>query len=374
MRVLFVGDVMLGRFVREKHKSHPYNIICKDIQMIAGESDFVIANLESPITSQESNNSLAFAGDAALLDQLKWVNLFSLCNNHINDFGETGISETINSLNYVGIPFNGVFHKDYKPFTIDNPTALGGGRIAIVTCTDMLNKEFPDTCSYNVLRADSPRVNQVISEYSEQGYFTILFSHCGSLFSRYPNPQIRDLLFSAVDAGAKCVITCHSHCLGGVDIYKGVPIFYSLGDFLMDGGSYRRRKACILQLSVSDGDLKEWSIIPTITNKELQVVLPDESLKNKMIRDFKQVSSKMQKTRKDYPLFYKWQYKVEMLSHSLSTLHFLYDSKGPLGFLKMLKVRFSEVKRMLHRFVFDRSKIRYDADAVGSQLSNNDIK
>lgn len=84
----------------------------------------------------------------------------------------------------------------------------------------------------------------------------------------------------------------------------------------------------------------------------------------------------MQKERHSYTTFYKYQYKKEMIEHSLSTLHFLYDTKGFWGFLRMLKVRWYAVYRMIHRMIFDRSKMRYDADGVDPKhmLKNSDIR
>ena len=65
-----------------------------------------------------------------------------------------------------------------------------------------------------------------------------------------------------------------------------------------------------------------------------------------------------------------------MVAHSLNTLHFLYDTKGVWGFLKMLKVRWYAVYRMIHRVIFDRSKMRYDADGINDKhmLKNSDIR
>ena len=277
MILSFIGDIMLGRFVSLRYKNSPYEIISKEVKDIVRESDFVIANLESPITTQESLNSLAFAGEPLLLNEFQWIDLFSLSNNHINDFSEKGIISTINELDKAGISHNGIYEEEYTPFVLKDK----GIKVAIVCCTDFLNIELDNTYKYKTLRADSPDVNKIIRKYSENGYFTILFSHCGSLFSRFPHPQMRDILYSAIDAGAKCIVTCHSHCLGGMDVYKGIPIFFSLGDFLMDGSSYRRRRAGILQLEIDNDSIKNWSITPTITNKDLQTVLPVEKQKIK---------------------------------------------------------------------------------------------
>lgn len=179
-----------------------------------------------------------------------------------------------------------------------------------------------------------------------------------------------------VEKGADYIVTAHSHCLGGGDTYKDVPIFYSLGDFLMDGGSYRRRRSCILTLDVEHNNLKGWNVVPTMTNEELQTMLADEKAARKIKHDFDEVSRKMQVERRSYETFFKYQYKKEMVYHSLSTLHFLYDSKGLSGFYKMMKVRYRAVFRMLHRMIFDRSKERNDGDGFKQKhmLKMDDIR
>lgn len=370
MKVSFVGDVMLGRFVREEYEKQPYTLVRSDVYEKVKDSDFVVANLESPLTDEISKNSLAFAGNAQLLDELKWINLFSLSNNHINDFGEKGISDTIASLDSKNILHNGVYLDSYEPFLLERD----GCKMAIVTCTDMLNYELGDNCKYNVLRADDIKLNGIINKYSSAGYYVILFAHCGSLFARFPNPQIRNILNSSINAGAKFIVTCHSHCLGGLYTYNNVPVFYSLGDFLMDGCSYRRRKACILTLEFENNQLLNSTVTPVMTNKKLQVILPDNKIQKRILKKFQVVSDKIQNNRKDYAHFYKYQYKKEMIYHSLSTLHFLYDTKGFRGFVRILKRRYREVRRMIHRMIFDRSKMRYDNDAVGTTLKNSDLK
>ena len=363
---------MLGRFVRDKYESQRYELVSQEVKDVMRHSDLVVANMESPITDEVSPNTLAFAGSKQLLDEVKEVGVFSLSNNHINDFGDKGISDTIENLQNHKFVTNGIFKESYEPYT----TEQDGQKIAIVTCTDMMNYELGEDSPYQILRVDSPEVNETIRRYKEKGFFVILFSHCGSLFCRFPNPQIRGLLYSAVDSGAGCVVTCHSHCLGGMDKYKGVPIFYSLGDFLMDGGSYRRRRSCLLSLTIEDNELKEWNVIPTVTSKEQQVVIPADKERKKMMHDYEEVSKKMQEEHQSYENFYKYQYKKEMLNHSLSTLCFLYDTKGLLGFMKMLKVRYYAVYRMIHRMIFDRSKMRYDADGIDTKhlLKNDKIR
>jgi hypothetical protein len=47
----------------------------------------------------------------------------------------------------------------------------------------------------------------------------------------YPTQHVTDLAHALVDAGADVVIGDGPHLLQGIEIYKGCPIFYSLGNF-----------------------------------------------------------------------------------------------------------------------------------------------
>lgn len=372
IKVNFIGDIMLGRFVAEKYVKQAYQLVLDELNATLSDSDVCIANLESPISSHDTEDSLRFAANGDLLEQFKWVDCFSLSNNHINDFGTQGMSETITALNAKEIGHNGLFKDGYKPFMIDK----GEEKIAVITCADMMNYEFDKDCPYKTLRVNQPEVIQEsILRYKEQGYFVILFAHVGMLFTRFPNPVIRDFVHQMIDEGADCVITAHPHCLGGYEYYKDKLIIYSLGDFLMDGASFRRRRAGILKLGIENGNIREWSIIPVQTNDDLQVQKPDERTAEKMLADFERVAKQLAKHSENYITFYKQQYRKELLAHSWSTIQFEYHRRGFRGMIRTLSKRFGSVIGMAKRVFTDRSKMSYDADAVSEKnTSLNDIR
>lgn len=371
-KINFIGDVMLGRFVAERYVQKPYQLISDDVRSVLNDVDNCIANLESPISSQTTDDSLKFAANGELLEQFKWVDCFSLSNNHINDFGTEGMKETIEALDAKGIVHNGLYGDTYKPFIIER----GDEKIAIITCADMMNYEFSEDCPYKTFRVNRPHeIEACIKYYKAQGYFVILYAHVGMLFTRFPNPVIRNFVHRMVDVGSDCVVTAHPHCLGGYEYYKNKLIVYSLGDFLMDGASFRRRKAGVLKLSIENGNIKEWAIIPVQTNDDLQVHKSDERTARKMHADFEWVAKQIAKHSTDYDNYYKWQYKKELLAHSWSTLLFEYHRRGLKGLLSTLSKRFSAVSSMVRRMITDRSKMSFDADAVSEKnTSLNDIR
>lgn len=362
LKIVFIGDVMLGRMVGAKYKQQPYKIVADDLVKKAISADYVIANLESPVvkTAKTEGDHLQFDGNPDTLNELKWINAFSLSNNHINDCDELGMDETVSILDEKGFKHNGLYQNEYQPLLF----AKDGQKIAVVTVTDMMNIPFSEGNKWQTLRVGDNKVMKTIKEWHEKGWFVILFAHIGILFSRYPNPITVDYLHSCIDNGADAVVTAHSHCLGCMETYKDVPIFHSLGDFVMDGNSFRRRRSGMLKLDIVAGKVANWEIVPAEINLEYATVSPSEKTDKKMLKEFKQCSEKLAKNMVNYTRFFKWQYKKEMIQHTRSTLSFLIHTKGIGGMFKMVFMRLEEVGRMFKWVSKDRSHDQRDDDAI----------
>ena len=359
MNITFIGDIMLGRLVSNKYRNNHYQVISQEIVNDI-KNDFVVANLESPLIKEGgvAKDHMCFGGNSEILSQLEWVNLFSTANNHINDFGDKGISYTISELEQRGFKHNGIFKGQYTPFLDENE------RIAIITLTDLMNHEIGNDSEYELLRMDSHNVIDCIESYTSKGYFVIVFAHVGMLFTRYPNPITYDYLHQYVEAGAKLIVTAHSHCLGGIEYYKDVPIVHSLGDFLMDGSSYRRRRAAFLTVELEQHQIKSLSLHPVETSLSLVVEYPEDKTRKRMMKSVASVSKNIEKHSHKYPSFYRFQYNKEMVAHSLSTVGFLFKTQGVFGFLKIIFKRIDEVFSMVKWSVTDRSKVQSDTDAL----------
>lgn len=371
-KITFIGDVMLGRIIGQKYKKEQYPIVEQKLRNKISESDLVFANLESPVCykSKTDGDHLQFRGNPETLKELNWIHAFSLSNNHITDCGTEGISETIKLLDENGFLHNGIFKDTYTPFVFED----GGEKIAIVTVTDMLNIPFTEDCPWKTLRVGDPIVMDIIKKLHEEDYCVILYAHIGMLFTRYPNPFTRDYLTECTDNGADIIVSAHSHCLGGMEYHKEKPIFYSLGDFIMDGNSFRRRQSAALQLKIKGKKVVSWNLIPAEINMNYQTVIPNKRTVYKMETSFKKVSTDILKHADTYQKFFKLQYKKEMINHTCSTLHFLIKQRGVRGMLKMVKMRFEEVLRMFTWVSKDRSSDRRDDEAISANRKkfNND--
>lgn len=351
---------MLGRMIGAKYEENVYEVVDGDLIEEVKKANYVIANLESPVVNNPDKNAdhLQFQGNPDVLNELKWVDAFSLSNNHINDCGEQGMNETISILAEKDFKYNGLFKGDYQPLLIEK------GKVAVVTVTDMMNVPFADNNSWDILRVGEPRVMDIIREWKDKGWMVIVYAHIGMLLSRYPNPISVEYLHKCVDAGAGAIVSVHAHCLGCKEEYKGVPIFHSLGDFIMDGNSFRRRKSGMLRLMIENGKVAGYEIIPAVVNKENVTVRPTKRQSKRMLADFYSVSGNLARHSDNYPPFFKWQYKKEMMQHTASTLLYLVHTKGFGGMVKMVFKRGEEVGRMFKWVAKDRSKDQRDDDAI----------
>lgn len=83
----------------------------------------------------------------------------------------------------------------------------------------------------------------------------VIMPHWNYEMELYPQPAHRQLAMAAIDAGADAVIGHHPHRVGGIEIYKGRPIAYSLGNWWMPQGVYLEGK-----LKYGDESLRELAL------------------------------------------------------------------------------------------------------------------
>jgi poly-gamma-glutamate synthesis protein (capsule biosynthesis protein) len=211
------------------------------IRAIIDQADLRITNLESPLTNHPT--PISKTGPPLKVDpkniQLlnnNRFNLVTLANNHIMDYGSRGIQDTID------------FLKEHK---IDY---VGAGSIkeeidVIFKTKDDFIIGIINVCE-NEWSTDE-RQGYKANGFSEIGMFysikkakqkadkVIVIHHGGHEMYNLPSPRLKKILRFFVDCGADVVVNHHTHCIGGEEIYKEAPIFYSLGNFVFDNPKQR---------------------------------------------------------------------------------------------------------------------------------------
>jgi len=84
---------------------------------------------------------------------------------------------------------------------------------------------------------------------------------------------------AAIDAGADLVYGTHSHMIGGIELYKGRPIFYSLGNFAFDWQKMRGRNldGLMVRCVIGAGRIAHLGLVPVRRNADNNVAVLDPS-------------------------------------------------------------------------------------------------
>jgi len=82
--------------------------------------------------------------------------------------------------------------------------------------------------------ADLAVLQEQVRQTKEDADAVVVSFHWGVAFLPDPAPYQPELAHAVVEAGADLVVGHHAHILQGVEVYQGVPIFYSLSDFVFD--------------------------------------------------------------------------------------------------------------------------------------------
>lgn len=122
----------------------------------------------------------------------------------------------------------------------------------------------------------------------------------------------------------------------------------------------------MLTLTIDKNRVAGWNLTPAVINDDYQTVPPDENTSRKMLKSFDSVCKNISKysDSHSYARFYKWQYKKEMLYHTCSTLSYLVHTRGLMGMIRLVCLRFEEVGRMFKWVATDRSHVQRDDDAI----------
>jgi poly-gamma-glutamate synthesis protein (capsule biosynthesis protein) len=96
-----------------------------------------------------------------------------------------------------------------------------------------------------VNEGDLAEIVASVEEAKRQANFVIFSSHSheSGRTNNYPADFIIEVAHAVIDAGADIFLAHGPHVLRGIEIYKGKPIFYSLGDFLFQNETVPRQPA-----------------------------------------------------------------------------------------------------------------------------------
>ena len=196
--------------------------------------ELVLANLEGPVCADDLpvSNKVGVCLHSEPFDvPSRWA--FALANNHLMDFREEGLRQTRDFLGKNRYAFAGAGEtadEARRPMILEED----GKRIAVFSCCErqfgMATPVSSGVAEMGVWLYEAIRIVKSDGEAD----CVIVSCHAGSEFCPWPSPQLREFYRSLVDVGADVIHGHHSHVPQGWEVYKGKPIFFGLGNFVVD--------------------------------------------------------------------------------------------------------------------------------------------
>jgi poly-gamma-glutamate synthesis protein (capsule biosynthesis protein) len=162
------------------------------------------------------------------------VDVVTLANNHVYDYGADAFADTLTTLREAGIAYVGA-GADLTEAATPVYKTVDGVTIAFVNATRAEKYVMTPAAteeSSGVLRCyDTERFVEEIQEARAAADFVVCCVHWGTEYSYELEEVQRTTARTYLEAGADVIVGTHSHCLQGIEYYQGKPIFYSLGNF-----------------------------------------------------------------------------------------------------------------------------------------------
>jgi poly-gamma-glutamate capsule biosynthesis protein CapA/YwtB (metallophosphatase superfamily) len=260
--MVLAGDVMLARGVDKvinKAGKGDYTFPWKNAAAYFSKADISFVNLESIITNKGTYDWTKITGPwfranplAVKGLQAAGIDVVSVANNHCFDYGQTGLNDSLTTLENAGIQYTGVgtYEKAYTPVYIE----ANGNKVAFLSYTNQVLRSsyaaisqaasqaytdawgftWPD--SWGAAWLNDNMLEKGIYKAKADGANLIVVSmHYGVEYSTTPSTFEFEAAEHAIDAGANIVIGHGPHVIQMKPVsYNNGVIAYSLGNFIFD--------------------------------------------------------------------------------------------------------------------------------------------
>ncbi len=207
-----------------------------DLLPVIRESDIRIANLECPLADGGNGvhkSGAVFKGVSKHVAGLTKVpfEAVTLANNHVFDYGTDAFVETRDLLNQHNIGYTGAglsLSEAEKPLLV----TVKGVDIGIISFSEGEDLTAAGPEKPGVMGWEVERVIDLVKGLRQKVDVIIVICHGGVEYIPFPPPYLADALRRVAESGADLVIGHHPHVPQGMEIHNGVPICYSLGNFV----------------------------------------------------------------------------------------------------------------------------------------------
>lgn len=289
--VLAGGDVNLGRQTGQKILAGEIDYPFLNIAETLRSADITFINLESQLIdlggeTESPTSEYRFAGppEGALTLRNAGIDIVSVANNHMWDYGEDGLRSTLENLRAQEVLSIGASTEPNKRF---EPKVLEakGKKIAFLAITELLNGYENVGAGEFVAFNDSEKLIEVIASIRDSVDWVIVSLHAGAEYISKPSSQTVELAHALIDAGADVIIGHHPHVPQPIEIYKDKPIFYSLGNFAFwQPFTFWTQHSFMVKLKLTNVHEVDYEIIPIQAGWQPELLTESSAIEQLMER------------------------------------------------------------------------------------------
>jgi poly-gamma-glutamate synthesis protein (capsule biosynthesis protein) len=274
LSVIVSGDLMLGgRFIEVMSKQgidYPLQQISKTLQL----ADITYCNMEPPFRSDEGKSAPKQYIYRVPPEHSKSIknagfDVVALANNHIMDYGVKALQTTLKTLDHMDIQYCGAgmnLAEARKPVIMEK----NGVKIGFLSYSKTFPFSFyakddePGTAPgyEQYLREDIPKLK-------EQVDFVIVSFYWASIMQKDPKKYQVHLARQSINLGADIIIGHHPYTIQPLEIYKGKPIFYSVGKLAFGSLSNSLQESLLLKFFLSNQTIDSIHVMPVMSNNHI---------------------------------------------------------------------------------------------------------
>jgi poly-gamma-glutamate capsule biosynthesis protein CapA/YwtB (metallophosphatase superfamily) len=248
MQIALLGDVMLGRLVNDQLRMADPAYPWGDTLPLLRQADIRFANLECVLADDGTpmpGKMYHFRSDVKNVESLRsaGIDVVSLANNHVLDFGVDALREMLPALDQHGILRTGAGMEleaarrpvvrrvgqtvaGFIAFTDNQPGWEATGRAPGIHYVPVDDVDAGDRRVTNLL--------ELVRRTKRRVQLLIVSAHGGANWGSDVPSAHQSLARALMDAGADVVFGHSAHIFRGIEIYRNRPIIYSAGDFIDD--------------------------------------------------------------------------------------------------------------------------------------------
>jgi poly-gamma-glutamate synthesis protein (capsule biosynthesis protein) len=229
-------------------------------------ADIEFANLETPITERGAKTPKTWNFRAKPRDlkivRAAGITVVNIANNHVWDYGLEGFLDTLKYLEqdgwtYVGGGRDRAAAEEVRLFKFQGLTVGIVGLTSTHPEAAWAGKNKP-----GVAYSDFDRMGEIVGRAKARCDVLVVSFHGGTELADDANDIQKAVAHAAIDAGADLFLGHHPHVLQPVEMYKGKPILYSLGNFLFVSPTPTTRPEIIVRALLAKDGVRRLDLIP----------------------------------------------------------------------------------------------------------------